>query len=87
MLKVCSFIPCDGFGKALGVAIERVSVIASNVDKTDCKMIFVFKHWNVKKLRNYIEDTHFNHATLAGLSFRSTQFFFGRLWIVNINQA
>lgn len=65
MLKVCSFIPCDGFGKALGVAIERVPVISSNVDKTDCKMIFIFKHLNVKKLRNYTGDTHFNRDALA----------------------
>lgn len=40
-------------------------VISSNVDKTDCKMIFILKHLNVKKLRNYIADAHVNHDTLA----------------------
>ena len=46
--KVCGYIPCNGFKKAFRVSVGRFSVISTNMGETDSKMLFVFKHLNVK---------------------------------------
>lgn len=34
MLEVCSYTPCNGIKKAVGVSVERFSVISTNTGKT-----------------------------------------------------